>query len=289
MSSINLPDEGLSIEDIIQSMENATTSDGFYHTANCAEASLPKALANPQTEELSQRIISFHYIMEEARKRYQQIKLQEISRINNDMDKVLNSWGVTRPEIPFTPVKARKSTEQQSAKKARTDDATCRNRFIMLTIQENDEPTEMEAIDTIPMPSPPASPRRSPRPTTPSVPRRKMVLPIAIDNVQNASALLKILQNLTKIKLTAKLTDTNLRIYPQTAYAYHTIRRRNCLVVGDLNAKHTPWNPTGNNQQGKIHYNFAKKYHLNINAPEHPPWKFQHKNKRHRQSNRKFQ
>ncbi|GFS86861.1 putative RNA-directed DNA polymerase from transposon X-element [Nephila pilipes] len=44
--------------------------------------------------------------------------------------------------------------------------------------------------------------------------------------------------------------------------------RRNCLVVGDLNAKHTTWNPPGNNTPGRVLYQYATKHNLQINAPE---------------------
>ncbi|GFT43530.1 RNA-directed DNA polymerase from mobile element jockey, partial [Nephila pilipes] len=76
------------------------------------------------------------------------------------------------------------------------------------------------------MPSPHPSPRRAQRSanTTHSIPRRQMAPPIIIDNIKNGTTLLKSLQAVTKTKLTAKLTRTSLRIYPQTAHAYHKIR-----------------------------------------------------------------
>ncbi|GFT57692.1 hypothetical protein NPIL_502051 [Nephila pilipes] len=134
--------------------------------------------------------------MDEVRNRYAQTRKKEITLESVRLRERLSSWGVTtKPETQFTPVKsknrARKNLDSQSAKKPRTDDANCSNRFSTLTIEGTDEITEMEARDTPPMPSPPASPRRTPRPATPpSIPRRKMAPPITIDNVPNAAALL---------------------------------------------------------------------------------------------------
>ncbi|GFU15010.1 hypothetical protein NPIL_94731 [Nephila pilipes] len=84
----------------------------------------------------------------------------------------------------------------------------------------------MEASDVTPTPSLPASPLLSRQPIIPpSSPPRKMAPSITIDKVPNAAALLKTLRNVIKIKLTAKLKGTSLTIFPQTAYAYHMIRR----------------------------------------------------------------
>ncbi|GFY31966.1 nucleic-acid-binding protein from transposon X-element [Trichonephila clavipes] len=59
-----------------------------------------------------------------------------------------------------------------------------------------------------------------------AAPRKKHhVPPITIDNVSNQAGLLKHLQDLTKLKLEAKLIGSKLRIFPQTAYAYHLIRK----------------------------------------------------------------
>ncbi|GFT79604.1 hypothetical protein NPIL_454411, partial [Nephila pilipes] len=84
----------------------------------------------------------------------------------------------------------------------------------------------MDTAPVTPMPSPHPSPRRIQRTanTTHSIPRRQMAPPIIIDNIKNGTTLLKSLQAVTKTKLTAKLTGTSLRIYPQTAHAYHKIR-----------------------------------------------------------------
>ncbi|GFS77693.1 putative RNA-directed DNA polymerase from transposon X-element, partial [Nephila pilipes] len=44
--------------------------------------------------------------------------------------------------------------------------------------------------------------------------------------------------------------------------------RRNCLAIGDLNAKHTTWNPSGSNTPGRALYRYATHHNLQINAPE---------------------
>ncbi|GFY26320.1 nucleic-acid-binding protein from transposon X-element [Trichonephila clavipes] len=62
-------------------------------------------------------------------------------------------------------------------------------------------------------------------PDTAAPPKKHHVPPITIDNVSNQAGLLKHLQSLTNLKLEAKLIGTKLRIYPQTAYAYHLIRK----------------------------------------------------------------
>ncbi|GFU44078.1 hypothetical protein NPIL_588701 [Nephila pilipes] len=129
-----------------------------------------------------------------------------------------------------TPVKgkskARKSTEPQAAKTPRTEEPNCSNRFSSLTIEDNEEEIEMDAGETTPMPSPTKSQKSNPRPTTNAkIPRRQMAPPITIDNIRNGATLLKALQDLTKVKLIAKLTGTNLKILPQTTHAYHIIRR----------------------------------------------------------------
>ncbi|GFT03628.1 hypothetical protein TNCV_3135901 [Trichonephila clavipes] len=67
-------------------------------------------------------------------------------------------------------------------------------------------------------------------PSCSRTPKKHHVPPITIDNVSNQAGLLKHLHDLTKLKLEAKLFSlsligTKLRIFPQTAYAYHLIRK----------------------------------------------------------------
>ncbi|GFT41245.1 hypothetical protein NPIL_487461 [Nephila pilipes] len=82
---------------------------------------------------------------------------------------------------------SRGGTEKQSLEinqqllhkeKPPTEKTNCRKHFSRLSIQEEEETTEMEANDMTTMPSPPASLWRSPWPTTtPSIPQWKMVPP----------------------------------------------------------------------------------------------------------------
>ncbi|GFX36924.1 hypothetical protein TNCV_1174261 [Trichonephila clavipes] len=54
---------------------------------------------------------------------------------------------------------------------------------------------------------------------------RRVTPPITNDDVKNQAALLKHLQDITKQKLQAQLLGTRMKIFLQTPYAYHTIRR----------------------------------------------------------------
>ncbi|GFS91109.1 nucleic-acid-binding protein from transposon X-element [Trichonephila clavipes] len=62
-------------------------------------------------------------------------------------------------------------------------------------------------------------------PGTVAPPKKHHVPPLTSDDVSNQVGLLKHLQGLKNLKLEAKLIGTKLRIYPQTAYAYHLIRK----------------------------------------------------------------
>ncbi|GFS92091.1 nucleic-acid-binding protein from transposon X-element [Trichonephila clavipes] len=55
-------------------------------------------------------------------------------------------------------------------------------------------------------------------------PRFRPPPPITIDNVNNTPAFLKQLQNRTKENLMGRIIGKDLRIYPKTPQAYHTIR-----------------------------------------------------------------
>ncbi|GFS69008.1 hypothetical protein NPIL_133931 [Nephila pilipes] len=166
-----------------------------------------EALANPhQSDEATQYIIDLHEILDEVRIRYAHTREKEITLESNRLRDCLNSWGITKqPEAQFTPVKG-KNTEPQAAKKPRTEEPSCSNRFSSLTIEDNEEETDMNAGETTPMPSPTKSQKSIPRPSTNAkIPRRQMAPPITIDNIRNGATLLKALQDLTKVKLIAKL------------------------------------------------------------------------------------
>ncbi|GFR19245.1 RNA-directed DNA polymerase from mobile element jockey [Trichonephila clavata] len=55
--------------------------------------------------------------------------------------------------------------------------------------------------------------------------KKRHIPPITIDNVVNKAALLKHLQDVTRVNLEGKLIGNKLRIFPQTTYAYNRIRR----------------------------------------------------------------
>ncbi|GFU00391.1 hypothetical protein NPIL_266721 [Nephila pilipes] len=162
MMTAQLPAEKSSIEAILQAMESAVTSDGLLHIANCIEANLSEALADPhQTEEGNQYIIDLHEIMDEVRQRYAQTRENEITLETNRLRDRLNTWGVTqKQDVHFTPVKSkkanknRKTTEAQAAKKPRTEEASCSNRFSNLTIEEHNMDADSDVEEITPMPSP---------------------------------------------------------------------------------------------------------------------------------------
>ncbi|GFU43313.1 hypothetical protein NPIL_232451, partial [Nephila pilipes] len=193
MMTAQLPAEKSSIEAILQAMESAVTSDGLLHIANCVESSLSEELANPhQTEEGSQYIIDLHEIMDEVRQRYAQTREKEITLESNRLRDRLNTWGVTqKQDVQFTPVKSkktnrnRKTTEAQAAKKPRTDEASCSNRFSNLTIEENNMDADSDIEEITPMPSPLKIQKRIQRPTAnAAVPKRQMAPPITVDNIR---------------------------------------------------------------------------------------------------------
>ncbi|GFW61972.1 nucleic-acid-binding protein from transposon X-element [Trichonephila clavipes] len=127
----------------------------------------------------------------------------------------------TKPiNSPFQVVlrkKGRKASgpeEETSAKKQRTDVTTTQNQFAQLTVEDMD----LNAQGT-------STSADNGAPNTAAPPKKHHVPPITIDNVSNQAGLLKHLQGLTNLKLEAKLLGTKLQIYPQTAYAYHLIRK----------------------------------------------------------------
>ncbi|GFS31749.1 hypothetical protein NPIL_690201 [Nephila pilipes] len=70
-----LPAEKASIEAILTAMESTVTSDGLLHIANCVEANLSNAIAQPHhSEEATQYIVDLQEIMEEVRSRYVQAR-----------------------------------------------------------------------------------------------------------------------------------------------------------------------------------------------------------------------
>ncbi|GFT65587.1 hypothetical protein NPIL_231471 [Nephila pilipes] len=173
-------------------METTATADGLLHIANCVEANLSDSLANPhQSDEATQYIIDLHEILDEVRIRYAHTREKEIALESNRLQDCLQSWGITKqPETKFTPVKgknkSKNNTGHQAAKKPRTEEPGCSNRFSSLTIEDKEEEADMEAGEVTPMPSPTKSQKNishpQPLPTIHKIPRRQMAPPITIDN-----------------------------------------------------------------------------------------------------------
>ncbi|GFT88164.1 nucleic-acid-binding protein from transposon X-element [Trichonephila clavipes] len=173
-------------------------------------------------EEQSAALRSLSDLLDEARYKFTHQKKQELSEQNPLLQAQIDAWGLpTKPiNSPFQVVlrkKGRKASgpeEETSAKKQRTDVTTTQNQFAQLTVEDMD----LNAQGT-------SSSADNGAPSAAAPPKKHHVPPITIDNVSNQAGLLKHLQGLTNLKLEAKLLGTKLRIYPQTAYAYHLIRK----------------------------------------------------------------
>ncbi|GFT37557.1 hypothetical protein NPIL_301161 [Nephila pilipes] len=167
-----LPAEKASIEAILTTMETTVTSDGLLHIANCVEANLSNAIAQPHhSDESTQYIVDLQEIMDEVRSRYMQTREKEIDMEANRLKDRLNQWGIIqRAETQFTPVKGknktRKSADAQAAKKPRTENTSYTNRFSSLAIEEDEGENEMDAGEITPMPSPTKSIRNIPHPNS---------------------------------------------------------------------------------------------------------------------------
>ncbi|GFU19924.1 nucleic-acid-binding protein from transposon X-element [Trichonephila clavipes] len=173
-------------------------------------------------EEQSAALRSLSDLLDEARYKFTHQKKQELAEQNQLLQAQIDAWGLpTKPiNFPFQVVlrkKGRKASgpeEETSAKKQRTDVTTTQNQFAQLTVEDMD----LNAQGT-------STSADNGAPSAAAPPKKHHVPPITIDNVSNQAGLLKHLQGLTNLKLEAKLLGTKLRIYPQTAYAYHLIRK----------------------------------------------------------------
>ncbi|GFQ65823.1 histone H2B [Trichonephila clavata] len=100
------------------------------------------------------------------------------------------------------------------AKRQKKDDITpCSNQFGALTV--DDPPADMDV----------SGPAQSINPVGSAADAKRYTPPITIDNVNNQAALLKHLQEITKLKIQAQLIGSRMKVFPQTPYAYHIIRR----------------------------------------------------------------
>ncbi|GFU02562.1 nucleic-acid-binding protein from transposon X-element [Nephila pilipes] len=182
-----------------------------------------------------------------SRNRYITARRNELQAAAAALDDTAQVWGKKLLEDDFTIVKTKKKSktnnQEYSAKKQKIDETTpFHNKFDRLTIEDVPATSGNEMDVSPPSPdrttrknsTPPQNPQRRtpqqhpPRPSTSgtaSGARRNTVPPITIDKIQNPATILKKLQDLTKIKLIAKLTGTSLKIFPQMTHAYHIIRR----------------------------------------------------------------
>ncbi|GFY44615.1 hypothetical protein TNIN_348261 [Trichonephila inaurata madagascariensis] len=210
------------------------TSDSNQETYTAATSEECSAVIN-ETEELDAKLREFPFILveeqsaalrnlgdvlDEARFKFTHQKKQELAEQTKLLQKKVDAWGLPpKPIDPFKVIvnkKGRKSPdsdEESSAKKQRTDIAATQNRFAQLTVEDMDLSAQAGISTANGTPGAAAPPKK------PHVPR------ITIDNVSNKTGLLKHLQELTNLKLEAKLIGSKLIIFPQTAYAYHRIRK----------------------------------------------------------------
>ncbi|GFR23855.1 nucleic-acid-binding protein from transposon X-element [Trichonephila clavata] len=162
-------------------------------------------------------------VLDEAKFKYAHVSKMEIAEQQKNLQAQIDAWGLpTKPlEAPFQVILSKKKKGRKNpddtiseSKKAKTDEViTTQNKFADLPVtnsMDTTDPIEGTSTDV----------------EQPAAPQKKFhVPPITIDNVNNQAALLKHLQQITKLKLEAKLIGTKFRIFPQTPYAYSLIRR----------------------------------------------------------------
>ncbi|GFQ95470.1 nucleic-acid-binding protein from transposon X-element [Trichonephila clavata] len=180
--------------------------------------SLPLELQIDQSSNLRQ----LGDVLDAAKFKYSHVSKMEIAEQQN-LQAQIDAWGLpTKPlEAPFQVILSKKKKGRKNpddtiseSKKAKTDEViTTQNKFADLPVtnsMDTTDPIEGTSTDV----------------EQPTAPQKKFhVPPITIDNVNNQAALLKHLQQITKLKLEAKLIGTKFRIFPQTPYAYSLIRR----------------------------------------------------------------
>ncbi|GFW69680.1 nucleic-acid-binding protein from transposon X-element [Trichonephila clavipes] len=176
-------------------------------------------------EEQSAALHGLSDVLDEARFRYTHKKKQELAEQNKLLQAQINAFGLPPKPInaPFQVVlrkKGRKAsdTEDESIEdeKQRTDVTTTQNKFAQLSVEDMDLTAQAGTSTST----------DNGVPETAAPPKKHHVPPITIDNVSNQAGLLKHLQSLTNLKLEAKFIGTKPPdVYPQTAYAYHLIRK----------------------------------------------------------------
>ncbi|GFT04049.1 hypothetical protein NPIL_182861 [Nephila pilipes] len=200
-----------------------TIVNGINHSDQClhADTKIAEYIAQIpniqfQTQEEKNNYSSELFsIQEEVRSKYNTLKHEELRLENAKYKDLVNSWGLpdaTKPQQFQLQSRRKKSTPIKNIINKRqkiTETTECTNKFSDLIIEEPPEQIEIDEDEDV----------------TPPPVKKPYAPPITIDNVKNSAELLKKLQQITGIKLTAKLIGTSIRIYPQTPAAYHLIRR----------------------------------------------------------------
>ncbi|GFV54732.1 nucleic-acid-binding protein from transposon X-element [Trichonephila clavipes] len=218
--------KGFNLNALAATLNESRSSDECALILGQLEDSNLKLREYPHHREDEQRSLLNHLsdLIDEASYKLAQKKKSEIAEQSSALDQQIAAWGLpSKPiENPFQVVlnkKTRKNSQMNDSssdrslpKKARTENVPTMNKFTNLPV--NDPPAAMDVGD--PGQGPSTENPKSAKSYTP---------PITIDNVKNQAALLKHLQDITKQKLQAQLLGTRMKIFPQTPYAYHTIRR----------------------------------------------------------------
>ncbi|GFS58614.1 hypothetical protein NPIL_254631 [Nephila pilipes] len=190
----------VSIPTIQNIVTNITSSDQCLH----ADAKLSEYINNIpliafQSQEAKNAYATDLYtIQEEVRTKFNSLKKEELRVENEKYLNLVNSWGLPDASKPqsfqlqsrrknSTPVKKIANKKQKTADPTETE---CSNKFSTLAIEELPESIEIDEDEDV---------------TPPPMPKKTYAPPITIDNIKNSAELLKKLQYLTGIKLTAKL------------------------------------------------------------------------------------
>ncbi|GFY32579.1 hypothetical protein TNCV_673341 [Trichonephila clavipes] len=216
---------------LVTQLNSCRTSDEcFIVIRNTVDSKLRELPFNIEETQVA-ALRNLSDILDEARFFTHQ-KKWEIAEQNKPLKAQINAWRIHNKPLkaPFQVVinrKRRKSSGDNQSNtysnaKKRTDMAPTQNRHSQLPSEDNMDHSAQESTSTENGHSDGAAPQE----------KKNHVPPIIIDNVTNQAVLLKHLQNLTKLKLEAKLICTKLRNYPRTAYAYHRIRK--CIHESSL-------------------------------------------------------
>ncbi|GFS47318.1 hypothetical protein TNIN_139191 [Trichonephila inaurata madagascariensis] len=212
------------MNNLVSQLNSCRTSDECFIVLKDTEELDSKLREFPFNilEEQSAALRNLSDVLNEACFKFTHQKKQELAEQNNLLQAQIDAWGLPpKPlDAPFQVIvhkKGRKSSNteaESSAKKQCSDTTTTQNHFSQLPAEEAMDQSAQAGTSTA-----------NGNPGVAAPPEKHHLPPITIDNVANQAALLKHLQDITKLKLEAKLIGTKLRIYPQTASAYHLIRK----------------------------------------------------------------